>query len=201
MEPSLLKELLSQSKTASAETKEQDKKFSVPKELWRMVDFLYKFGMTVNDLLIVSGHEKMMAYLRECIDKGLEFDLEAIWTGNNSLSMEPLDLNEKVTEEPLKHLPLPRELKSLGKEEAVKSMFALLLQFLTSLEEPVVPYEFYSRCVHEGYISSAAANQMLPHFPLVHKHVFLYVTSFLKEMTVNYQGNPSIDADKLGKAS
>lgn len=51
---------------------------SVPTELWRMIDFLWKHAMEVDDLFILSGDQTTMAYIRECLDSGADFDYDRL---------------------------------------------------------------------------------------------------------------------------
>mmetsp|Transcript_18492 Transcript_18492/g.25929 ORF Transcript_18492/g.25929 Transcript_18492/m.25929 type:complete len:463 (-) Transcript_18492:8-1396(-) len=51
----------------------QDAVLSIPKEIWRMVDFLYKKGMDTENLFLESGVEEEMAIVRECLDTGEDF--------------------------------------------------------------------------------------------------------------------------------
>ncbi|RKO93184.1 Endonuclease/exonuclease/phosphatase, partial [Blyttiomyces helicus] len=51
---------------------------SIPKEMWRLVDFIYRFGMDVDNLFLSSGDQAITEYLRECLDTGVEFDLSAL---------------------------------------------------------------------------------------------------------------------------
>eukprot|EP00026_Physarum_polycephalum_P002205 Phypoly_transcript_02210.p1 GENE.Phypoly_transcript_02210~~Phypoly_transcript_02210.p1 ORF type:complete len:894 (+),score=189.75 Phypoly_transcript_02210:175-2856(+) len=56
---------------ASASDAEQ--KLSVPKELWRLVDYIYKKGMLEEGLFLQSGVQKEMEIIRECLDTGESF--------------------------------------------------------------------------------------------------------------------------------
>jgi len=46
----------------------------LPKELWRMVDYIYKHGMTTQGLFRVTGSKSEIQEIRECLDVGKEFD-------------------------------------------------------------------------------------------------------------------------------
>jgi phosphatidylinositol-bisphosphatase len=46
---------------------------SVPKELWRMVDDLYKHGMQMNDMFLASGDPSLVTAIRRCLDTGDDF--------------------------------------------------------------------------------------------------------------------------------
>ncbi|KAG0302421.1 hypothetical protein BGZ98_007510 [Dissophora globulifera] len=49
--------------------------FSLPKDLWRILDFIYKYGFAMDNLFLLSGDQSTMSYIRECLDTGEEFDL------------------------------------------------------------------------------------------------------------------------------
>ena len=46
---------------------------SLPKELWRLVDHLYKYGMDTEDIFLKQGPTKEISDIRECLDTGKEF--------------------------------------------------------------------------------------------------------------------------------
>jgi len=46
----------------------------IPKELWRMVDYIYKHGMTTKGLFLEGGSKNEIQEIRECLDVGKEFD-------------------------------------------------------------------------------------------------------------------------------
>ena len=73
----------------------QDHHLSIPKELWRLVDFIYKFGMDVDALFEGVGNAQTMAYIRECLDRGLEFDSALLLLDDDSD-------NQSVSEESLR---------------------------------------------------------------------------------------------------
>ncbi|RUS26158.1 LOW QUALITY PROTEIN: Endonuclease/exonuclease/phosphatase [Jimgerdemannia flammicorona] len=54
---------------------DEESQLSVPKELFRVVDFLWLHGLDVDSLFLVSGDQSTIAYIRECLDTGEEFDL------------------------------------------------------------------------------------------------------------------------------
>ncbi|KAJ3079877.1 Type II inositol 1,4,5-trisphosphate 5-phosphatase, partial [Physocladia obscura] len=51
---------------------------SIPNELWRLVDFIYRYGMDVDNLFKISGDATLVQYIVECLDTGAEFDIEAL---------------------------------------------------------------------------------------------------------------------------
>ncbi|KAI8613353.1 Endonuclease/exonuclease/phosphatase [Chytriomyces sp. MP71] len=51
---------------------------SVPKELWRLVDFVYRYGMDVDNLFKTATDPLLVQYIVECLDTGAEFDFEGL---------------------------------------------------------------------------------------------------------------------------
>lgn len=46
---------------------------SIPKELWRLIDHLYKYGMDCENIFISRGLTKEISEIRECLDTGKQF--------------------------------------------------------------------------------------------------------------------------------
>jgi len=44
----------------------------IPKELWRIIDWLYKYSLDQDELFVETGNQDEMALIRECLDKGEE---------------------------------------------------------------------------------------------------------------------------------
>ncbi|KAL2912761.1 hypothetical protein HK105_207753 [Polyrhizophydium stewartii] len=55
-----------------------ENRLSIPRELWRIIDFIYKFGMDVDNLFLSTGDPVLTEYFRECLDTGVEFDLSVL---------------------------------------------------------------------------------------------------------------------------
>jgi phosphatidylinositol-bisphosphatase len=49
------------------------KALSLPKEIWRMVDYIFKFGMDKEGLFSTPGIQPEIEKIRECLDTGQEF--------------------------------------------------------------------------------------------------------------------------------
>lgn len=69
----------------------------------------------------------------------------------------------------------------LGENRGIHSMAEVLLRFLESLQEPVVPTEMYYRAL-EAASHQQAAYGLLDLMPPVNVNVFVYITSFLREL-------------------
>lgn len=79
---------------------------------------------------------------------------------------------------------------------SVHSMAEALLLFLDALPEPVVPYACYQRCLdcsNNFVLCKQVVAQMTPE---VHRHTFLYIVCFLKELLAHTADN-KLDAKLL----
>ncbi|KAF9386550.1 hypothetical protein CPC16_007480 [Podila verticillata] len=223
------------------------RQLSLPKDLWRIVDFIYKHGLLVDNLFLLSGDRPTMTYIRECLDTGEEFDLSRLLDKNNSTSTESssqpststtdasgnknkykkkankknaslkdtdgdglgtdhdgedvkrlsaglagatlsprgssTDLKPQIARPVsiLNGIPPKAATFGLGENRGIHSMAEVLLRFLESLKEPVVPTEMYYRALEVANHQQAAYG-LLDLMPPVNVNVFVYVTSFLREL-------------------
>ncbi|KAG0199274.1 hypothetical protein BGX28_007433 [Mortierella sp. GBA30] len=221
------------------------RQLSLPKDLWRIVDFIYKYGFSVDNLFLLSGDQSTMTYIRECLDTGDEFDLTRLLdkppqdatTGSDKNASKDKDDQQKIS--PTKGHKKPKSKKKaanaskdedgkevasasapgsassaapssqgsvsdlkpqiarpvsilngippkaatfgLGENRGIHSMAEVLLRFLESLREPVVPTEMYYRALEIAGHQQAAYG-LLDLMPPVHVNVFVYITSFLREL-------------------
>ncbi|KAJ3096079.1 hypothetical protein HDU97_006225 [Phlyctochytrium planicorne] len=226
--------------------KNEMKQLSIPKEIWRLIDFVFRFGMDVNGLFERRGDPKLTEYFRECLDTGAEFDIEgllldsvskgqvkrndstpfnpneddtgSISTNTDSLATfatnlhistpTPLDgANLIDVSKPGTILPLPK--KGLGRAASIHAAAETLLDLLSGLKDPIIPHALHQKCLLEGYLSFAAAKGVLKGglpagkskggMSTAHHNLFVYVVSFLKELTVSHSGEDPLTADKLAK--
>ncbi|KAG9291950.1 hypothetical protein G9A89_004888 [Geosiphon pyriformis] len=168
---------------------------SVPREIWRMLDFISRYGLNLDDLFLVSGHQPMMKHIRECLDTGEEFDLKLLLQQPPKAPSPPpigYEDDEATPNEHGKHLTDISILTAysenlttppqdgLGENIGVHSMAESLIRFLESLPEPVIPYHLYDQCLN--VTNRLAAHEVIELIPSVHANVFIYVTSFLREV-------------------
>eukprot|EP00484_Ammonia_sp_Unknown_P015828 CAMPEP_0197075902 /NCGR_PEP_ID=MMETSP1384-20130603/211844_1 /TAXON_ID=29189 /ORGANISM="Ammonia sp." /LENGTH=710 /DNA_ID=CAMNT_0042514751 /DNA_START=22 /DNA_END=2151 /DNA_ORIENTATION=+ len=64
---------LTVSDSHSAATLLNEEALSIPKELWRLIDHLYKYGMDTEMIFIQRGIETEISEIRECLDTGKAF--------------------------------------------------------------------------------------------------------------------------------
>ncbi|KAF9567892.1 hypothetical protein EC968_003128 [Mortierella alpina] len=239
---------LSDEKRAPPKKQKPMRQQSLPKDLWRIVDFIYKHGFSVDNLFLLSGDQSTMTYIRECLDTGDEFDLTRLLdkppqsaqshtesnkptstkdnhqnTGKQhkknkhknkemEASKEEDDKKEDKTDESnprptsgssktlssrgsssdlkpqiarpvsiMNGIPPKAATFGLGENRGIHSMAEVLLRFLESLHEPVVPTEMYYRALEIAGHQQAAYG-LLDLMPPVHVNVFVYITSFLREL-------------------
>ncbi|ORZ23834.1 Endonuclease/exonuclease/phosphatase [Lobosporangium transversale] len=219
------------------------RQLSLPKDLWRIVDFIYKYGFSVDNLFLLSGDQSTMSYIRECLDTGEEFCLRRLldkttqlddynMTSQNSSSAstykqqrrpnknEETFKNEQGSDDKsenridqtlasqsspptllargagstpdlkpqiarpvsiLNGIPPKAATFGLGENRGIHSMAEVLLRFLESLREPVVPTRMYYQALEVAGHQQAAYG-LLDLMPPVHVNVFVYITSFLREL-------------------
>ncbi|TPX59296.1 hypothetical protein SpCBS45565_g07773 [Spizellomyces sp. 'palustris'] len=68
-----------------------DNRFSLPFQLWRVIDFLFRFGMDIDNLFTSSGDPATEEYIRECLDTGAEFDVSVLLMDPDSEPPESAD--------------------------------------------------------------------------------------------------------------
>ncbi|KAF9119900.1 hypothetical protein BGW39_011838 [Mortierella sp. 14UC] len=192
------------------------RQLSLPKDLWRIVDFIYKHGFSVDNLFLLSGDQPTMTYIRECLDTGEDFDLSRLLDktphDDDKKAGEPQGTSAAATDATnsppapassallsprgsttdlkpqiarpvsiMNGIPPKAATFGLGENRGIHSMAEVLLRFLESLKEPVVPTEMYYRALEVANHQQAAYG-LLDLMPPVHVNVFVYITSFLREL-------------------
>ncbi|KAI9307306.1 Endonuclease/exonuclease/phosphatase [Cunninghamella echinulata] len=140
---------------------------NLPKELWRMLTFLWNKNMlSMEDLFLSHGDRVISDYIRKCLDSGDTFDT-AILLGETSQ-----DINENEDDDS------DNEKSKSSESVGANSMVDVLIAFLDCLPEPVIPTSFYSRA-----LAAADSNDLIKalkeDLPYLHLNVLLYITSFL----------------------
>jgi inositol polyphosphate 5-phosphatase INPP5B/F len=125
----------------------------VPKELWSMIDFIVKNGMSLEQLFDSSPNPADVVDCIEMLDHQGFISIPSWYVSENTNSV-------------------------LSKEVDAYTVAATLVTFLVSLSPPVVPPEYYDQCVHSPDL--VASKQLVAQFPLTHQNVFKYLVSFLK---------------------
>eukprot|EP00761_Pharyngomonas_kirbyi_P006150 gb/GECH01006156.1/.p1 GENE.gb/GECH01006156.1/~~gb/GECH01006156.1/.p1 ORF type:complete len:1033 (+),score=299.96 gb/GECH01006156.1/:1-3099(+) len=121
----------------------------LPKEVWRLVDYIYRHGMEEEGLFQEEGNFEEVQDIVERLDTGASL---SDYTGS------------------------------------VHSVAGALIRFFDSLEEPVIPFAMYRRCI--DCTSPAQAKHIINQLPPVHFNTFQYTMAFLRELLLH--------ADKSG---
>eukprot|EP00697_Spironema_sp_BW2_P013109 gnl/Spiro4/2998_TR1474_c0_g1_i1.p1 gnl/Spiro4/2998_TR1474_c0_g1~~gnl/Spiro4/2998_TR1474_c0_g1_i1.p1 ORF type:complete len:953 (-),score=216.28 gnl/Spiro4/2998_TR1474_c0_g1_i1:53-2911(-) len=91
-----------QSAAAAAQQQPQSP-LSVPKELWRCVDFIFRNGVHEEELFLRSGDPREMDEIRECLDTGAEFLLCSVHSMAETLILLLESFEEPVIPQALYH--------------------------------------------------------------------------------------------------
>ncbi|KAJ3193294.1 hypothetical protein HK101_005090 [Irineochytrium annulatum] len=202
------------SSTADTSVGASSEALSIPKEVWRLIDFLFRFGMDVENLFLLRGDPEVMEYLRACLDTGEAFDIETLVIGRPSsedsqkLPQRPSASGDAVDAELDDVLRKASVLDDddgstvasaaastacvrpgappKGKVAAAHSAAQTLLDLLAGFRDPVIPCALYGKCVGEGYLSFFAARQCVRSMPEPHYHLLKYVCSFLAEVVASF---------------
>ncbi|KAI9321056.1 Endonuclease/exonuclease/phosphatase [Dichotomocladium elegans] len=127
---------------------------TLPKELWRVLNFLWNENMLCSRTLFFEHGNRVTAeYIRRCLDTGDPFDT------NRLLGTETPDDEEPV---------------------GPRSMVDILVTFLECLPEPVIPQTLYTLAI-EATDSSEAMAELKERLPYIHLTVLLHLISFLQD--------------------
>ena len=126
---------------------------SVPKEIWRLVDVLYRRTVVgvgsserLEGIFLDSGSQEEIATIREALDTAASLDDAAGTVSTHSLA------------------------------EA-------LLQLLDSLSDAIVPMEFWPQADFEHAVPIASwCSNFLAQLPTTNYNVFVYIVAFLREL-------------------
>ncbi|KAB0360717.1 hypothetical protein FD754_004873 [Muntiacus muntjak] len=136
-----------------------EKPMDIPKELWILVDYLYRNAIQQEDLFQQPGLRSEFDHIRDCLDTGTIDNLCI-------LSDVPVPVCICVNH----------------------SVAEALLLFLESLPEPVICYSAYRNCL-ECSGNLTASKQVITTLPACHRNVFTYLMAFLQELLKNSAKN------------
>ena len=145
---------------------------SVPKELWRLVDALYRQGLREKDLFIQQGDPAECAAIRECLDTGAEFP-----PASASASASAGKAGE-------------------GGGVSPHSLADVLMAFLTSLATPVVPARLLPTMEIDAQNLRPWTRRFLEQLPPLNYNVFVYLVSFFREVLKHHEAN-RLNTEKL----
>lgn len=146
---------------------------SIPKELWKIIDFIYKYGMDVNELFEREGDADVALYMRGCLDTSEQFDLEMLF-------------NEKGG-------PL-----SKGRSIAVHSACDTFCLLLSSFADPIIPVIMQDKGTNEGFTSRLAAAAVLGLISGANYNTLIYILAFLSQVIAEFHGTEALSVSTIG---
>ncbi|KAL1922020.1 uncharacterized protein VTP21DRAFT_10662 [Calcarisporiella thermophila] len=162
-----------------------DRQLSLPRELYRMIDFIATQPPPRSPLFLTSGDQRTIVYIRECLDTGADFDLDKMRHATTAASSS--EENPPSGDDPsVDELELPTH-----------SMAETLIKFLAALPDPLIPFSAYAQCVEVGWKSRENAYLVLDKMSHVHVNAFLIITSFLREMMIRTGRTSQADIESL----
>ncbi|XP_038077860.1 inositol polyphosphate 5-phosphatase OCRL-like [Patiria miniata] len=141
MSPEEIKKLEAGTRGEEARGADTFERFDIPKEIWMLVDHLFRNATKTENLFSEEGLHKDVLTIRDSLDIGMPEEMP----GN------------------------------------VHSVAETLLMFLESLREPVIPYEYYNKCL-ECANNFTLCKQVLSQIPRSHRNVFKYLAAFIREL-------------------
>uniref|UniRef100_A0A7S4P4K0 Rho-GAP domain-containing protein n=1 Tax=Paramoeba aestuarina TaxID=180227 RepID=A0A7S4P4K0_9EUKA len=97
-------------------------RLSIPKELWRIVDHLFRTGTEEEDLFLMSGVDTEMEQIRECLDTGKSFDDMAF--NPHSMAEALIRFFEYLPKPVIPPHLIPKLLQVAGDQSACKKILA-----------------------------------------------------------------------------
>ncbi|GAB5588489.1 hypothetical protein Unana1_03389 [Umbelopsis nana] len=189
---------------------------TMPKEIWRMLNFLWNKSMLELDkLFLESGNLLLAQYIQKCLDTGDEFDNSILLGAEepnkevpssstatlNATDSSPLARRKSLEYEAISSLNQPdttnaveEQISNINDNDDIESdnvivaisattgansMVDVLVAFLESLPESVIPSSLYKRLI-DGTLSPNA-NQLKEYMSPVHHNVLIYMIDFLRD--------------------
>lgn len=128
-------------------------KLKIPKEMWRLCDWLHKNGMYWSEIFIRSGKPEQIEALRECLDTGAEFpstEVDAYSVGETLIRF--LD----SLREPL----IPYEFYASALN--VGGNFTLCKQLISKFPEVNYNVFYYLTAFLREFLNHSTANKLTP---------------------------------------
>ncbi|KAI7848005.1 Endonuclease/exonuclease/phosphatase [Circinella umbellata] len=162
---------------------------TLPKELWRVLNFLWNKNMLCLDYLFLDHGDRVISeYIRRCLDTGEQFDTNVLLSGqrkqdssDNGTNDDDSSVNsDEATLTDKNETTTPEIMEDENETVGANSMIDILVAFLECLPEPVIPAAMYKQAL-EAANSTEAMAQFKSDLPHIHLNVLLYITSFLKD--------------------
>ncbi|KAI9023869.1 Endonuclease/exonuclease/phosphatase [Phycomyces nitens] len=161
-------------RTSEPSNDRQAQQVNLPKELWKVLNFLWNKNMlSIESLFLKHGDRVICHYIRQCMDADLPFDSD-ILLGKDAKDEQaaPDTFVDNLSEDNDEDL----EKEALG----ANSMVDVLVAFLECLPEPVIPTNMYLLAL-EAADSPEAMATLMANLPRVHLNVLHYINDFLRD--------------------
>ncbi|TPX35138.1 hypothetical protein SmJEL517_g02381 [Synchytrium microbalum] len=172
----------------------------VPQPIRKLVEFLQRCGwLYAKELFHDAGHPLVARYIRECLDSGVDFDVEALSTEMSPAdirSSSPSPVQDDLAEQEIskvdnhqqqfdQDVKPPHAPRSYGIRASVLSVADTLLLLLRSLPNPVLPDVLWKTVLQDGYKDMDSARRVLAslqaQYPYEHA-TWVYLLSFLRTL-------------------
>ncbi|KAI9494141.1 Endonuclease/exonuclease/phosphatase [Zychaea mexicana] len=165
---------------------------TLPKELWRVLNFLWNKNMLCLDHLFLDHGDRVISeYVRRSLDTGEQFDSNVLLSGKRKQhkskgAENDNDYDDDDDDSSSNDTAVDNEKDNTEAKDDVNdtvganSMIDILVAFLECLPEPVIPTSMYKQALLAAD-SEEAMNQFKSEMPHIHLNVLLYITSFLKD--------------------
>jgi phosphatidylinositol-bisphosphatase len=112
-----------------------------------------------------AGNPYLIAYIRDCLDTGVEFEFDTLIEEGVWPSAETLPLNDTIetADAMLASASTENTVEDtiqLGPAHSVHAMAEVLLRFLEAMPEPVIPFDHYQRCLEASQYDKEMALQV-----------------------------------------
>ncbi|KAB1252960.1 Inositol polyphosphate 5-phosphatase OCRL-1 [Camelus dromedarius] len=152
-----------------------ERPLKVPKEIWLLVDHLFRYACHQEDLFQTPGMQEELQQIIDCLDTSIPKTILVIdYTVVSQFTSGSFDPS-LCTRLLLKGI---REVNPAGSNHSVAEA---LLIFLEALPEPVICYELYQRCLDSAQ-DPRICRQVISQLPGCHRNVFRYLMAFLREL-------------------
>ncbi|KAI8381059.1 Endonuclease/exonuclease/phosphatase [Radiomyces spectabilis] len=154
---------------------------SLPKELWRVLNFLWNKNMLcITSLFLKHGDPVISKYIRKCLDTGEQFDNSVLLGGS-------IDNDEDESNDDTSTSNDNAHKEAIG----ANSMIDVLIAFLECLPEPVIPSDLYTQALDAADMVEVMS-LLRENLPAIHFNVVLYIIDFLRD-AIRYAPSESRD--------
>jgi phosphatidylinositol-bisphosphatase len=119
-------------------------------------------------LFFVKGDELISTYIRECLDTGDEFDIDKLFMEGTDCKVDLLYV----------------KFKPLGRQMTIYSACDTFLLWINSLPIPLIPSQLQAECLKCMDFNQALL--IIEKLPRQNFFLFVYLITFLREISVNY---------------